>query len=251
MDDDGCRGADAARDCERESLDGTFWHCHKYIPILYTAFMQLTAHAYLARGTTETVESVLGLLKDSGYEVEGNPDVLVRVYTSFLMDDARLLRERAALRAVSERGRVFVIAAPTIPADAQNALLKTFEEPPAGAKFFLIVPSPETLLPTLRSRMQVLELESSAAISPVDVQAFLNASPDMRIDMLKPLLEKGDDDKRDLSGTLSFLSSLELQLSSKPSENQAALHAVYRARKYITDRGALAKALLEQAALLI
>jgi DNA polymerase III delta prime subunit len=144
-----------------------------------------------------------------------------------------------------------VIVAPTIPPDAQNALLKTFEEPVAGTKFFLIVASPETLLPTLRSRMQVLEIAGEFRDSPVNVREYLRSSSEKRVELLKPLLEKGDDDKRDLSGTIEFLSGLERALAASPKENSKGLHAIYRARRYITDRGALAKTLLEQTAFII
>jgi len=213
--------------------------------------VELTAQAYLVRGGVEAVDKVLSILEKSGIGIKGNADVLVRAYTSFSMEDARALRERATLRGRNERGRVFIVAAPTIAPDAQNALLKTFEEPSAGAKFFLIVPAPETLLPTLRSRMQMLKIPGSAQTSPVDIKEFLKAGPEKRAELLKPLLEKGDDDKRDLSGTIAFLCELERALSRKPAENEKGLNAVYRARKYITDRGALAKSLLEQTAFIV
>jgi DNA polymerase III delta prime subunit len=213
--------------------------------------MTLSAHAYVIKGTQKTVTNVLLLLQKEGTQTENNPDLYVRNYTSFVIDDARTLIERAQLRSVSKHGRVFVIVAPTIPADAQNVLLKIFEEPPRGVRFFLIVSSPELLLPTLRSRMQILEIESQRAASIVDVREFLKSGPEDRIEMIKPLLEKGEDEKRDLSGTIAFLSELESVLSRTTGDRLVGLKAVYRARKYITDRGALAKTLLEQTALLI
>lgn len=42
--------------------------------------------------------------------------------------------------------------------EAQNALLKTLEEPPAGSFFILITANPAALLPTTRSRCQLLML---------------------------------------------------------------------------------------------
>ena len=65
--------------------------------------------------------------------------------------------------------------------------------------------------------------------------------------MLKPLLEKDEDDKRDIGKIVAFLSALERALKRKPE----GLHAIYRARKYIGDKGALVKPLLEQVALLV
>src|SRR5882757_8464827 len=72
----------------------------------YTLSMEFTPHAYVARGGADGLEQLLQLLEKSGIETKGNPDVLVRTYASFTIDDARSLRERASLRAVGERGRI-------------------------------------------------------------------------------------------------------------------------------------------------
>lgn len=217
--------------------------------------MTLSAQAYLVRGGAGAIAGVQALLEKEGIEIERNPDIYTRAYTAFVMDDARELRERASLRSVGKHGRTFVIYAPTIPADAQNVLLKILEEPPAGARFYIIVPSPETLLPTLRSRMQTLELAHDGhRKSIIDAKAFLAAGNKTRLDMLKPLLEKDDDDRRDLAGTITFLGELEKALSCDVGLRQShieGIRAVYRARKYITDRGAIVKSLLEQMALLV
>jgi DNA polymerase-3 subunit delta' len=50
--------------------------------------------------------------------------------------------------------------------DAQNALLKTLEEPPPGATLILCADEPERLLPTVRSRTAVLRL------GPVGIRAM-------------------------------------------------------------------------------
>ena len=213
-------------------------------------------HAYVARGTADDIDSILTLLSENGIQTTGNPDLYIRHYGEFGIDDARALRERAALRAIGDR-RIFVIAADSINVDAQNALLKTLEEPPGGALFFFLHPAPDTLLPTVRSRVQVLSLPKRVVHKPlVDVSSFLKAMPTKRLDMLKPLLEKDEDPvkpgghgagRRDFGEILSFLSALEKRLEASPSR----LHAIYRARRYIGDRGALVKPLLEQVALLI
>jgi len=207
---------------------------------------QLVGSAHLIAGSASLVPQLLAFLKKEGMATKANPDVYVREYARFGAEDARELRARASSRAIGGGRRVFIIATPTMTTEAQNVLLKTFEEPPAGALFFLIVPSPQALLSTLRSRMQTLALSSVAEEDLVDVAKFLASPPDKRIDMLKPLLEKDDEDKRDLRPILAFLASLEAQLAKAPE----GLEALYRARKYIGDKGALVKPLLEQVALL-
>jgi DNA polymerase III gamma/tau subunit len=135
--------------------------------------------------------------------------------------------------------------------EAQNALLKTIEEPSGNALFVFIIPSPDILLPTVRSRSQILELAGDNGVQIVDEKKFLGAQPSARLEMLKPLLEKGEEDRRDVGSIISFLSSLERRISAvKSPDVKASIEAIYRARKHISDKGALVKPLLEQVALL-
>lgn len=209
----------------------------------------LVGNSHLIAGTAEDVPLLLALLEGVGIDFKNNPDVYIRTYSSFGIDEARELRERASSRALGAQ-RVFIVAVPSMTTEAQNALLKTLEEPPADAMFFFIVASPESLLATLRSRTQMLSLGGAMAESTVDIHEFLRANSAKRLDMLKPLFEKDEDDKRDMSGVLTFLSALERAIGA---EDAAApgLESVYRARKYVGDKGSLVKPLLEQVALLV
>lgn len=212
--------------------------------------MHLVGNVHLIAGGAEMISVVLALLEDEGIETRGNADIYTRAYKSFGVEEARELRGRASSRALggSASRRIFVIATPSMTTEAQNALLKTLEEPRGAALFFFIVPSPQTLLSTLRSRSQILALDANAEKKGlVDAKEFIAAGAPKRIDMLKPLLEKGEDDRRDLGEIIRFLSSLEGALEKNPE----GLHAVYRARKYMMDKGALVKPLLEQIALLV
>lgn len=213
--------------------------------------MELIGTVHLLAGDASSLPGVLNLLGENGIEAKGNPDLYIREYSSFGVEEARDLSARSAARALAGERRVFVIVAAGMTTEAQNALLKTLEEPSGGALFFIIVPAPQTLLPTLRSRAQLLQLETKDVEPAVDPAAFLKARPQMRLDMLKPLLDKDEDEKRDLAGTIRFLSALERALLHDPMSHAAGLEAVYRARKYLGDKGALSKALLEQVALVI
>jgi DNA polymerase III delta prime subunit len=205
--------------------------------------------AYLIEGNAQSLERLVQKLADEQVIERGNPDLYLRSYRSFGIDDARDLRERAQRRALTREGRIFAIFAPGMTTDAQNALLKVLEEPPAGAVFFMVVPSPHTLLPTLRSRVQTLSIDA-----PKDSIAdeFLSATPAKRIEMLKDIYEHDEDDGRDMGKVVAFLQSLEERFGNEtPSrEKTDGLAAIYRARKYIGDKGSLLKALLEQMALL-
>ncbi|MDO8562122.1 MAG: hypothetical protein Q7S05_04865 [bacterium] len=211
----------------------------------------ISGSAYLVAGGSEMIEPILASLERAGIEARGNPDVHIREYLQFGIDEARELRSRASSRAIKEKGRVFIIVTPQMTNDAQNALLKTLEEPSASASFYIIVPSPETLLPTLRSRAQTLAFEEvEVREGIVDAKEFLRAVPAKRIELLKQLLPK-EKETRDVGAIIAFLSALERELGAAGAEkSKEGLEAVYRARKYVTDKGSLLKPLLEQVALL-
>ncbi|RJQ35466.1 hypothetical protein C4568_00980 [Candidatus Parcubacteria bacterium] len=215
----------------------------------------LVGNVHFVAGRTNLFEKVFDLLRQEGVEPQGNPDVYIRQFGNFGIDEARELSTKAAMRAVGGGRRYFVITVDAMTLEAQNALLKTLEDPPGDAVFIFIHPVPQTLLPTVRSRAQIMHLGVNAEASDVNAEQFLKAAPAKRLDMLKPLLEKGDDDKRDMGEILGFLGALEREvqkgMNGKEKEKGERLHAVYRARRYIGDRGALVKPLLEQVALLL
>lgn len=220
--------------------------------------MNLVGSVHIAAGGPEMIPHVLARLAAEGMRTEANPDIYLRSYASFGIDEAREIRDRSLSRAVGDR-RAFILTMPGMTNEAQNALLKTLEEPAGESFFFIIIPAPEMLLPTLRSRAQMfiadpaLAVRTPASAEHPDAEQFLGAPPEKRLDMLKPLLEKGDDDKRDIFSIIMFLSSLERILGSRVREEGArrGLQALYRARAYLGDKGALVKPLLEQVALLV
>jgi DNA polymerase III subunit delta' len=85
-----------------------------------------------------------------------HPDVLVLEpgdTGSIKIEQVREIVDRAAYRPFEGKRRVVVIdgADGLVPA-AQNALLKTLEEPPSMSVFVLVTARPDMLLPTVRSR---------------------------------------------------------------------------------------------------
>lgn len=206
----------------------------------------LVGNVHLVAGGESLLPALLERIAQEGLAHRGDPDLHVRTYKSFGIDEARELRDRAALGAVGAR-RIFVVATPSMTTEAQNALLKTLEEP-GDALFFFLLPAPDALIATLRSRAQALQLDATA--DEIDARDFLAAAPAARLELLKPLLEKGDDDKRDLGGIFGFLGALERAYASSRAP-RGDLRVLYSTRAYIADKGALVKPLLEQLALLL
>jgi len=86
-------------------------------------------------------------------------------------DQIRGAIESAGYRPFEGRRRVVVIdQADAMVLNGQDALLKTLEEPPAASVFVLVTSTPDTLLPTVRSRCQRLRF---GRLAPADVAAVL------------------------------------------------------------------------------
>jgi DNA polymerase-3 subunit delta' len=83
------------------------------------------------------------------------------------VDDVRTIITAAAYRPFEARRRVAIIDnADAMLGPAQNALLKTLEEPPSASLFILVSSMPDALLPTVLSRCSRLRFGS---LSPAEV----------------------------------------------------------------------------------
>jgi DNA polymerase-3 subunit delta' len=90
-----------------------------------------------------------------------HPDVtLVQPVTANIkIDQIRDVVREVAARPFEARARAFVIDdAHAMTEEASNALLKSLEEPPPTSHVFLVSASPQSLLPTIRSRCQNLRM---------------------------------------------------------------------------------------------
>jgi len=80
----------------------------------------------------------------------------------------RKLQERLAYKALEARRKfALIVQAEAMNVQAQNALLKTLEEPPDGTTLVLVSSAPHALLPTIRSRC----LKLAFAPLPIDMVA--------------------------------------------------------------------------------
>lgn len=79
------------------------------------------------------------------------------------------------LRSVGGRGQdVIIDHAERMAEPAQNAFLKLLEEPPAGVRFILLAHDIDLLLPTIRSRVQAVEVRPISPSQSEDLLDTLN-----------------------------------------------------------------------------
>jgi len=101
-------------------------------------------------------------------------DVLVLVPAesgSITIAEVRSVVDQAGYRPFEGRRRVVIVdEADRLVVQAQNALLKTLEEPPPASLFVLVTARPDTLLPTVRSRCPRLRF---GRLAPRDVARVL------------------------------------------------------------------------------
>ncbi|KKQ27171.1 MAG: polymerase III delta prime subunit (HolB) protein, partial [Parcubacteria group bacterium GW2011_GWB1_37_13] len=117
-------------------------------------------HAYLIEGKREEiVPELFEFINSLGINTNANPDFVHMSLDSFKIKDARNLRSYAAEKSFSLghssstdevfAKKIFIISANHFLLEAQNSLLKMFEEPIKNTHFFLIVPDTNFFLKTL------------------------------------------------------------------------------------------------------
>lgn len=180
-----------------------------------------------------------------GFSVHGNPDYSKEEFSTFGIDDARILSEKARRRAFSGNRSIIVIYANSFTTEAQNSLLKLFEDPMQGLHFFIITSNDTFLLPTLLSRLLVVSMQESFYEPNLKkAEKFIDASIAERQEMILEYVES-----KDKIATLNFLNDLESYLTNKLHEGKQisteTLKSIMVMRGYILDRSSSLKMILD------
>lgn len=198
-------------------------------------------HAYLLAGGSAEAEKFLhSFWKERGVELQGSPDFFLWKIPVFGIDEARELKAQAVRKSFGGQ-KVFFISPERITGEAQNALLKTFEDPGPDTHFFLAVREEALILPTLRSRMQIVRTLRSDLNSAQGQTLESGAQNFLKLSLKERLVfaKKFADDEKNLSVFLD-----EILRISRSKE-------VYDVRKFSDDRGAAPRLILEHLALVL
>ena len=197
-------------------------------------------HAYLLIGSKNEAQALVhDFFESQAVRLIGSPDFFLYSESLFGIEEARKVTDTAIRKAFTER-KVFLIVPERITFEAQNALLKTFEEPIAHTHFFLVVRDEHIILPTLRSRMHTLRVHGEEEAS--EAEAFLALPLGKRLDFAK----KFADNEKHLS---AFLDQLLVLLRRR--QVFASLASVYQARLVSDNRAAAPRLILEHLAFML
>lgn len=125
-----------------------------------------------------------------------HPDVLwFPDHSKLGVEQAKAIREHLSLKPYSAKNRAVVIEnAQNFTPDAQNALLKTLEEPPESAVLILCAESENSFLPTILSRCQVIRLPAAATKDDTkyinDITQLMKSSIEERFEYIEKLDDK-------------------------------------------------------------
>lgn len=123
-----------------------------------------------------------------------HPDVLYfKAGEKLGIAEARKIKNHFSLRPYSEKGRIVALEdASVMTIEAQNALLKTLEEPPSEALLVLGAPSDTNFLPTILSRCQIVRLQATdnRQQDTEDIKKLLTSSIEERFEYIEKLKER-------------------------------------------------------------
>lgn len=162
------------------------------IPFIIITASSFQSQIKQAKKFLKTVIKDQGLLKSLKKDFPFNhPDILTLTSEkpNLGIDLVRELKKRLARKPYQASERIVLIPqAEKLTLEAQNALLKTLEEPPKDTIIILTTPQKEALLPTILSRTQVISKKTPLKLGKNKkdeylqlIKKLLPASPGERI----------------------------------------------------------------------
>lgn len=203
-------------------------------------------HAHIIHLNGHLYEEAIEDLERSVTDIHVNENCFTHkfVFEKLKIEHAREISRATESKNSKNERRLYFISFSAGTHEAQNALLKTLEEPAVGTSFILLVPNTDILLETIRSRCITLLLNAEKGSRYL----FLKTPHKDRLEYIKSLLLN-----KALLG--SFYAELEQEVSdyvSKEStkiDRNQALNLVFHYKHLIMNHSTSSKYLLEELAL--
>ncbi len=184
-----------------------------------------------------------------------NPDIMELTADALTVEFARKVVERSKANAISGGPKVIIVSFSQVTREAQNILLKSLEEPSENTYIFILTPNTGILLPTVLSRCMIVDIASGETQGSAQVEEFIKANMQDRLKIIAELAKA-----KDKATMMRILSGLEQYLTNHKPKNvpgapwniwRQQVEAVLNAQKYIRDKGAMSKMLMESVALVL
>ena len=220
----------------------------------FAVHFQSLAHAYVLEGDHRVIGLELQSLleKDHGVVFQGNPDVWKGAFNTFTIEHAREIKEMALNRKMGTGKRIFILTADSMTREASNALLKTLEEPAEDTHFFIILPTKKRVLPTILSRVRVVQhpsLKESLKENALTPEVFFFLSSGERLKKIKERLTRLDNEEISKAEIASLIEDLLRWCHEHKKDKTQSLEKQAYIAGYATDQSASLKMLLEYFAL--
>lgn len=149
----------------------------------------MISHAHLIIGPDGIGKSVFAdafaksIIRHGSHKVDDSFVDIIEIKNDKLsigVEDVRnILREASTKPFEGDRKVIIIYQADKMTIQAQNALLKSLEEPSMGVFFILVAENKENLLPTIQSRVQVHRLNP---LSKSDLDKYINQNFDVSLE---------------------------------------------------------------------
>ncbi len=227
-------------------------------------------HAYIVEGlSVQNKQLVFEYIEKRLNLASHNQDFFLIETGMFGVEDANRVVEINSRKAFEKGNKSIVIIADTFSHQAQNALLKTLEEPTYGTYFFILTSTASTFLPTVLSRVHVIqnnadnehvdkdstqEVSSNLLNTIVTPKKFIGLSKSERIQKIKEIIKEKENEKITDGDVVAFVGLLEREVfnmvkSTKKEIEHAKMFTIVS--EYIRDTSSSKKMLLEYLALKI
>ncbi|MGM9521989.1 MAG: hypothetical protein ACI3VB_05875 [Oscillospiraceae bacterium] len=201
---------------------------HSYIITGASAASRKSAAKLIAKAAVCSGKDVpCGRCRDCNKAEKGiHPDINIiqreKDAKELTVDVMRRVRASASVMPNEASRSVYIIPeADSMNIQAQNAMLKIFEEPPSHAVFLLLAENPELFLPTVRSRCETLRLPpeelplpQKASDTAKELFEAVRKKDNMALAGVTVSLEKAD--RSELSDITASLRALALGNCSRP-----------------------------------
>jgi len=226
-------------------------------------------HAYLLENDKDIIPLLLQYFKESlDYNIIANKDFYLHIYDNFKISNAKEILQIKSEKSFLGGKKFIVIYTNFFTNEAQNALLKMFEDTIVDTHFFVICPNKQIILPTLLSRFYLIKLNNEEVKENEIINQFINMKNKDRIIFIKNFVEniknenkkEKDEEKENdeslKSKILDFINSIESILyyyyKNKNKNNTIDVNVfekIIEIRKALLLQGSSPKMLFESLAL--